>query len=119
MEIGDLTIAAQYFEEYVSVNLQDEIAFFLLGKCYYNINDYLAALLVLQRANIISSNNHRILYYIGLSYSGLGEESDAALTFRKALKINPEDPEILQQLQTHLNAERYLRRLLDRIPAID
>ena len=37
----------------------------------------------------------------------------------KKFEDNPEDPEILQQLQTHLNAERYLRRLLDRIPAID
>jgi molecular chaperone HscB len=37
----------------------------------------------------------------------------------KNFKDLPEDSEILQQLQTHLNAERYLRRLLDRIPATD
>jgi molecular chaperone HscB len=45
-------------------------------------------------------------------------EADYSPLFKK-FEDNPEDPEILQQLQTHLNAERYLRRLLDRIPAID
>ena len=33
----------------------------------------------------------------------------------KKFKTSPENHEILQQLQTQLNAERYLRRLLDRI----
>ena len=37
----------------------------------------------------------------------------------KNFKDLPEDSDILQQLQTHLNAERYLRRLLDRIPLTD
>ena len=122
MEIGDLTIAAQYFEEYVSVNLQDEIAFFLLGKCYIKINDYLAALLALQQANVLSPNNHQILYYTGLSYSGLGEESDAALIFRKALKINPEDPEIyfaLGKSYYKLNKNKKVRETLDILNMLD
>jgi len=42
-------------------------------------------------------------------------ESYYAPLFKK-FEGSPEDSEILQQLQTHLNAERYLRRLLDRIP---
>jgi len=33
----------------------------------------------------------------------------------KKLETSPENTEILQQLQTQLNTERYLRRLLDRI----
>ena len=33
----------------------------------------------------------------------------------KILETSPDDTEILQQLQTQLNTERYLRRLLDRI----
>ena len=41
-------------------------------------------------------------------------ESNYAALFKK-FKISPENTEILQQLQTQLNAERYLRRLLDRI----
>ncbi len=41
-------------------------------------------------------------------------ESDYATLFKK-LETSPESPEILQQLQTQLNTERYLRRLLDRI----
>ena len=45
-------------------------------------------------------------------------ESYYAPLFKK-FEGSPEDSEILQQLQTHLNAERYLRRLLDRIPMND
>ena len=41
-------------------------------------------------------------------------ESNYADLFKK-LENSPENTEILQQLQTQLNTERYLRRLLDRI----
>ena len=41
-------------------------------------------------------------------------ESNYANLFKK-LETSPERTEILQQLQTQLNTERYLRRLLDRI----
>ena len=45
-------------------------------------------------------------------------EADYAPLFRK-YEDNPEDTVIPQQLQTNLNAERYLRRLIERIPAND
>ena len=45
-------------------------------------------------------------------------ESNYAPLFKK-FEGSPEDSEILQQLQTHLNVERYLRRLLDRIQTND
>ncbi|MED5240819.1 MAG: Fe-S protein assembly co-chaperone HscB [SAR324 cluster bacterium] len=41
-------------------------------------------------------------------------ESNFASLFKK-LENSPENTEILQQLQTQLNTERYLKRLLDRI----
>ena len=41
-------------------------------------------------------------------------ELNYAALFKK-FETSPENTEILQQLQTQLNAERYLRRLLDRI----
>ena len=40
--------------------------------------------------------------------------SNYATLFKK-LETSPENTEILQQLQTQLNTERYLKRLLDRI----
>ena len=43
-------------------------------------------------------------------------EADYATLFKK-YEDYPEDPGVLQQLQTHLNAERYLSRLIERIPA--
>ena len=45
-------------------------------------------------------------------------EADYAPLFKRH-EDHPEDSGILQQLQTHLNAERYLCRLLERIPATD
>ena len=45
-------------------------------------------------------------------------EADYAPLFRK-YEDDPEDTVIPQQLQTNLNAERYLRRLIERIPAND
>jgi len=45
-------------------------------------------------------------------------EADYAPLFKKH-EDHPEDSRILQKLQTHLNAERYLRRLLERIPVTD
>ncbi|MBG56043.1 MAG: Fe-S protein assembly co-chaperone HscB [Deltaproteobacteria bacterium] len=41
-------------------------------------------------------------------------QSNFASLFKK-LETSPENTETLQQLQKHLNTERYLRRLLDRI----
>ena len=41
-------------------------------------------------------------------------ESNFAVLFKK-LETSPNSTEIIQQLQTQLNIERYLRRLLDRI----
>ena len=45
-------------------------------------------------------------------------EADYGPLFKKH-EDHPEESKILQQLQTHLNAERYLQRLLERIPATD
>ena len=49
----------------------------------------------------------------------ISRHKDIELCFAPLFKIIedfPEDSNKLQQLQTHLNAECYLRRLLDRIP---
>ena len=78
--------------------------------------------MALQRANTSSPNDHRILYYIGKSYSGLGEESDAARTFRKALKINPEDSEIYFELGKSyykLNKNKKVTETLDILNMLD
>ena len=118
----DCNIAAQYFEEYIAQNSNDEIAFFLLGKCYFVTSDYPAALLALQRANGLSQNDHRILYFIGKSLSGLDEELDAARTFREALKIDPEDPEIyfaLGRSYYKLNKNKKVKETLDILNMLD
>ena len=122
MEVGDCNIAAQYYEEYIAQNSNDEIAFFLLGKCYFETSDYPAALLALQRANGLSQNDHRILYFIGKSLSGLDEELDAARTFREALKIDPEDPEIyfaLGKSYYKLNKNKKVKETLDILNMLD
>ena len=117
-----MNIATQFFEEYVTQNSNDEIVFFLLGKCYFETSDYPAALLALQRANGLSQNDHRILYFIGKSLSGLDEELDAARTFREALKIDPEDPEIyfaLGKSYYKLNKNKKVKETLDILNMLD
>ena len=50
------------------------------------------------------------------------EESDAALTFRKALKINPEDPEIYFELGKSyykLNKNKKVTETLDILNMLD
>ena len=64
-ELGIYDQATHYFEEYIYQNKKDAIAFFLLGSCYLEMYDYLAALLVFQKSNILIPNDHRILYNIG------------------------------------------------------
>jgi len=52
----------------------------------------------------------------------LSEESDAALTFRKALKINPEDPELyfaLGKSYYRLNKNKKVKETLDILNMLD
>ena len=114
--------AAHYFEEYIFQYSEDAIAFFLLGICYLEMDDYPAAILVFQRSNILLPNDHRTLYNIGRCYSGLKEESDAARKFREALKINPEDPDIyyaLGQSYHKLNKKKKVKEILDILYMLD
>ena len=59
-------------------NKEDGIAYFLLGLSYLELKDFSAALLAFKQAGSLIPHDNRILYNIGLCYSGLGEESDAA-----------------------------------------
>jgi tetratricopeptide (TPR) repeat protein len=62
------------------------------------------------------------LYFIGKSLSGLDEELDAARTFREALKIDPEDPEIyfaLGRSYYKLNKNKKVKETLDILNMLD
>ena len=62
------------------------------------------------------------MYFIGKSLSGLDEELDAARTFREALKINPEDPEIyfaLGKSYYKLNKNKKVKEILDILNMLD
>ena len=101
---------------------EDAIAFFLLGVCYLEMEDYPAALLAFQRSNILLPNDHKILYNIGRCYFGLEESADAVRKFREALKINPEDPDIyyaLGQSYHKLNKRKKTQEMLDILYMLD
>ena len=62
------------------------------------------------------------MYFIGKSLSGLDEELDAARTFREALKIDPEDPEIyfaLGKSYYKLNKNKKVKETLDILNMLD
>ena len=66
------------------------------------MRDYPLALPAFLRANKLMPNDYRILYNIGLCYSGMDEETEAARKFRAALKINPEESDIVKTLAPKL-----------------
>ncbi len=122
MEIGDFKNAAKYLENYVHNYFNDEIGFFLLGKCYFESEDYIAALLSLKKSNELSKGDHTTLYYMGRSLASLGEDLDAARTFREALKIKPEDPKIYAALcksYYRLNKNKKVKETLDILNMLD
>ena len=74
-----------------------------------SLNNYLIV-------NKLLPNDDRILYNVGLCYSKLGEEEDAARKFREALKINSEDSEIYYALgksYLKLNKNKRVGGILD------
>ena len=86
------------------------------------MDDYPAALLAFQRSNVLMPNDNKILYNIGRCFSGLEEESDAALKFREALRINPEDSDIhyaLGQSYYKLNKKKKVKEILDILYMLD
>ena len=122
MEIGDFNNAAEYFEDYIYDYKNDGIGFFLLGKCYFESGDYPAALLALKKSNELSKGDHKTLYYIGRSLASLGEDLDAARTYREALKIDPEDPQIyvaLGKSYYKLNKNKKVKETLDILNMLD
>ena len=90
--------------------------------CYFEGMDFPSALLAFQSANQLIANAFQTLYYIGLTYTGLGEVADAARTFRKALKLNPEDAPTFFALGSNyliLNKRKKAKEALDILYMLD
>ena len=76
----------------------------------------------MQKTSTNLQNDSSVLYYLGMSYSNLGEYSDAALFFRKALKIDPNNPSIhfaLGKSYFYLNKNKKVQETLDILNMLD
>ena len=79
-----------HLNKYVYFYGDDPIAFYLLGECYFKINDYNNAKLAFERSHKLNTGDYRTLFYIGLVSEALDSYDIAAKSYKKAIKINSE-----------------------------
>ena len=85
--------AIEYFIPYALDNNNDALAFFLIGKSFLNLGDYISALGAFQKSFSINSLDFRTQYYIGECNYLTENFSDAAKAYKKSLNINPDNSE--------------------------
>jgi protein O-GlcNAc transferase len=70
---------------------------FLLGFVHYVENDFVAALQSLERAARLKSDHADTLFYLALTFEGLGRTDDAISAYERGLKLQKEEqlPDIL------------------------
>jgi tetratricopeptide (TPR) repeat protein len=64
-----------------------------LAQSYMDDHDYAEAVTLLERAAKTSENNHGLFMNLGIAYRGVGRLEDAAKAWRRALEINPKNPD--------------------------
>jgi len=86
LDIYDLAI--DNFNFYLNKNTNDEIAFFIIGECYFNQGNYKEAITYFKKT--LNSKNMQSLYKIGESYLRLNDNKNAAKYFKNVIKTNPD-----------------------------
>lgn len=105
---NQLSLAKQAFEKAIALNRNYCPAFTLLGKNYYQQNDFTKAAFILDQAVFKCSkqNYDEPNYYSGLSYLKLGKKEEAKSRMMDILQKFPDGPyafkaqSVLQSLQT-------------------
>lgn len=67
---------------------------------FANNGNYNDAISCFKRAIVIDSENSLLWYNLGITYRDMGELFNSRESFRKALRISPENEEILEALAT-------------------
>ncbi|KKP32513.1 MAG: hypothetical protein A2312_01575 [Candidatus Staskawiczbacteria bacterium RIFOXYB2_FULL_32_9] len=90
---------------------------FQIGLLYYQGKDYKNAQLELERAITLDAKYSNALYFLGLTYSALGQNSKAIDNIKQVLKINPENQEVKKVLENLNNGKEALYGIKEDIPA--
>ncbi len=72
----------------------DPTVFFRLGLLRYNNSDYTGAVSAFEKAVILNNNYLNARFFLGQSYKKVGRSNDALIQFNILLKIDPENKEV-------------------------
>lgn len=90
-QLGDIREASQHFQEAVSIDPKDSIAFEGIGLCYYYLDEPFKALPPLKKALGMDPDNHFIMNNIAFILSEIGDIEEAKEYINNALKLAPEN----------------------------
>ena len=89
--LGQIHEALQKYQETITLNPQDSIAFEGLGLCYYYMDEPIKAVNPLRKALQFDKTNHVIMNHLAFILSEIGETEEAMELITKALKLDSEN----------------------------
>lgn len=95
--LGDNVLSADYYRRSLSVE-ENTIALYRLGKMAYRQNDFKKAVNYFLRLYRLDPSFRVIYFYLGKSFSRLGEYEEAYRFLSKAFKFYPSSKEIKKEL---------------------
>jgi tetratricopeptide (TPR) repeat protein len=88
-EVGDIDVAAGWFERALDVDPTSSLVHFYLGEIAYNRGALQDALTRLRRAIELNPDNHEAWYLLGFVLGDAGMHDDARQATERAIKLNP------------------------------
>jgi tetratricopeptide (TPR) repeat protein len=103
LEHGELKKAMDRFEKAIGLDAQNSTAYYFFAEARYQQKEYRQSLALLERAEGLLPGNPEWLVKVyllqGRNYEALGNKSEAAKKYQKALEIDPGQPEALERLK--------------------
>ena len=107
---------------FLGKNNQDSDAQFLMGICYYKLNDYKKSLDYLLKYLNKEKNNSQLYYYMGLSYFFLEDYKNSAKNLKISLKTDENNIDALSKLgivYIKLNKKREAQKIANKLYYLD
>ena len=118
MELGIYEKAILFFEK----NEQDTDSKFMMGICYYKLNEYKKSLDYLLKYLNEEKNNSQLYYYMGLSYFFLEDYKNSAKNLKISLKTDEDNIDALSKLgivYVKLNKKREAQKIANKLYYLD
>ena len=124
-QIGVTYMELEIYEKailFLGNNNQDSDAQFLMGICYYKLNDYKKSLGYLLKYLNKEKNNSQLYYYMGLSYFFLKDYKNSAKNLKISLKTDENNIDALSKLgivYIKLNKKREAQKIANKLYYLD